>query len=234
MGRGFFITLEGIDRSGKSTQVERLCSSLCAQGLPVGVLQGSPGAVRAGTWLREPGGTPTGEAVREILLHRRHDVAPWAEALLYAAARAQLVRDVVAPSLEAGLVVVLDRYVDSSLAYQGHARGLGVDDVFDLNLRATAGLLPDLTVLLRVDAGRAARRDGGPPDRLEAEGLVFQTAVATGYEALARRWPERIKVVDGEREPGAVAADIERLALAALDEAGLGAGGPATTGAPRV
>ena len=163
MRPGFFITLEGVDRSGKSTQVERLCCSLRARGLPVGVADRPGGGFRAGAWLREPGGTPTGEAIREILLHRRNDVTPWAEALLYAAARAQLVRDVVAPSLEAGLVVVLDRYVDSSLAYQGHARALGVDTVLELNLMATGGLLPDLTVLLRVDAGRAAPRHRGPP-----------------------------------------------------------------------
>ena len=225
MRPGFFITVEGIDRSGKSTQVERLCSSLCARGLPVGVLDGPDAAVRAGGWLREPGGTPTGEAVRDILLHRRDDVAPWAEALLYAAARAQLVRDVVAPSLAAGLVVVLDRYVDSSLAYQGHARGLGVGAVLDLNLPATGGLLPDLTVLLRIDAGRAARRPGGPPDRLEAEGRAFQVAVAAGYDALVARWPDRIRVVDGEQPLDAVAADVERLALDALAAAGFGSSG---------
>lgn len=209
-GRGFFITLEGIDRSGKTTQVERLCTSLAARGLPVGVV-GVPGGS-----LREPGGTPTGEAIRELLLHRPHDIAPWAEALLYAAARAQLVRDVVRPALAAGLIVVLDRYVDSSLAYQGHARGLGIDAVLAVNERATEALMPDLTILLRLDPGRAARRDGGPPDRLEAEGARLQRLVADGYDELVRRFPERIAVVDADQPPDAVAADIEPLALRAL------------------
>jgi dTMP kinase len=209
-GRGFFITLEGIDRSGKTTQVDRLCASLAARGLPVGVL-GVPGGS-----LREPGGTPVGEAVRELLLHRRHEVAPWAEALLYAAARAQLVGDVVRPSLDAGLVVVLDRYVDSSLAYQGHARGLGIDAVLQVNERASGGVMPDLTVLLRVDPDRAARRSGGPPDRLESEGVALQALVAAGYDELARRFPERIVSVDGDRPAAEVAAEVERLALTAL------------------
>jgi dTMP kinase len=210
-GRGFFVTLEGIDRSGKTTQVERLCASLAARGLPVGVA-GVPGGS-----LREPGGTPAGEAIRDVLLHRPNEIAPWTEALLYAAARAQLVSELLRPSLEAGLIVVLDRYVDSSLAYQGFARGLGMDAVLEVNQRATGGLLPDLTLLLRVDPDRAARRAGGPPDRLEAEGRALQARVAAGYDELARRYPERIVALDGERPAAAVAADVERATLAALD-----------------
>ncbi len=167
--------------------------------------------------LREPGGTPAGEAIRDLLLHRAHDVAPWTEALLYAAARAQLVADIVRPSLESGLIVVLDRYIDSSLAYQGFARGLGIDEVLEVSVRATGGLLPDLTLLLRVDPERAARRPGGPPDRLEAEGRALQERVAQGYDELARRYPERIVALDGERPAAAVAADVERATLAALD-----------------
>ena len=119
-------------------------------------------------------------------------------------------------SLDAGLIVVLDRYVDSSLAYQGCARGLGVDAVLQVNERATGGLLPDLTLLLRVDPDRAARRPGGPPDRLESEGAALQTAVAAGYDELARRFPGRIVAIDGDRPAEQVAADIERTALAAL------------------
>jgi dTMP kinase len=188
-GRGFFVTLEGVDRSGKTTQVERLCASLAARGLPVGV-RGVPGGS-----LREPGGTPVGEAVREVLLHRPHAVSSWAEALLYAAARAQLVADVVRPSLEDGLIVVLDRYIDSSLAYQGCARGLGIDAVLEVNQRATGGLLPD---------------------RLESEGLTLQTRVAAGYDELARRYPRRIVVLDGERPAAEVAAEVERATLVAL------------------
>ena len=167
--------------------------------------------------LREPGGTPAGEAIRDVLLHRPNEIAPWTEALLYAAARAQLVSELVRPSLKAGLIVVLDRYVDSSLAYQGFARGLGIDAVLEVNQRATGGLLPDLTLLLRVDPDRAARRAGGPPDRLEAEGRALQARVAAGYDELARRYPERIVALDGERPAGEVAADVERATLAALD-----------------
>ena len=166
--------------------------------------------------LREPGGTPTGEAVRDLLLHRSHDIAPWAEALLYAAARAQLVADLVRPSLAAGLIVVLDRYIDSSLAYQGFARGLGIEAVLAVNERATGGLLADLTLLLRVDPERAARRPGGPPDRLESEGRALQARVAQGYDELARRYPQRIVTLDGERPAAAVAADVEAATLAAL------------------
>ncbi len=151
--------------------------------------------------LREPGGTPAGEAIRDVLLHRPNEIAPWTEALLYAAARAQLVSELLRPSLEAGLIVVLDRYVDSSLAYQGFARGLGIDAVLEVNQRATGGLLPDLTLLLRVDPERAARRAGGPPDRLEAEGRALQARVAAGYDELARRYPERI-VALRRRAPG--------------------------------
>jgi len=210
-GRGFFLTFEGIDRSGKTTQVERLCTALAARGLPVGVA-GVPGGS-----LREPGGTPAGEAIRDVLLHRAHDVAPWTEALLYAAARAQLVTDVVRPSLAAGLIVVLDRYVDSSLAYQGVARGLGIDAVLAVNEHATGGLMPDLTLLLKVGPERAAGRAGGPPDRLEAEGRELQRRVAAGYDELVARYPRRIVALDGERPPDEVAAQAEHAALTALD-----------------
>lgn len=204
------MTLEGVDRSGKTTQVERLCAALAARGLPVGVV-GVPGGS-----LREPGGTPTGEAIRDVLLHRCPDIAPWTEALLYAAARAQLVAQVVRPSLDQGLIVVLDRYIDSSLAYQGFARGLGIDAVLAVSEQATGALLPDLTLLLRVNPARAAARHGGPPDRLEAEGLALQERVAAGYDELVRRYPERIVALDGELAVDQVAAQVERATLAAL------------------
>jgi dTMP kinase len=204
------VTLEGVDRSGKTTQVERLCAALAARGLPVGVV-GVPGGS-----LREPGGTPTGEAIRDILLHRCPDIAPWTEALLYAAARAQLVAQVVRPSLDQGFIVVLDRYIDSSLAYQGFARGLGIDAVLAVSEQGTGSLLPDLTPLLRVNPARAAVRRGGPPDRLEAEGLTLQQRVAAGYDELARRYPERIVALDGELSADQVAAQVERATLAAL------------------
>jgi dTMP kinase len=205
---GFFIAFEGIDRCGKSTQVDALRSTLLEQGLRVGH-RGAPGGS-----LREPGGTPAGEAVRDVLLHRDHEIDPWAEALLYAAARAQLVADVVRPSLGEGWVVLCDRFVDSSLAYQGHARGLGIDRVAELNRWATGGLVPDVTVVLEVDPALAARRGGGEaPDRIEREGLAFQQRVAEGYRAVVARDRERYVVVDGARDAAAVAAEVARRVL---------------------
>jgi dTMP kinase len=205
---GFFIAFEGIDRCGKSTQVEALRSSLLDRGLRVGY-RGVPGGS-----LREPGGTPAGEAVRDVLLHRDHEIDPWAEALLYAAARAQLVSDVVRPSLHDGWLVLCDRFVDSSLAYQGHARGLGIDRVAELNCWATGGLVPDVTVLLDVDPALAARRGGGEaPDRIEREGLSFQQRVAEGYRVVVAREPSRYVVVDGARDAAAVAAEVARRVL---------------------
>ncbi len=210
-GRGFFVTLEGIDRSGKTTQVERLCASLGARGLPVGVRGRAGGlAARARRHAHRRGGpraccctVPTTSPPGP----RRCSTPPPAPSSC-----AELVR----PSLQSGLIVVLDRYIDSSLAYQGCARGLGIDAVLEVNERATGGLLPDLTVLLRVDPDRAARRPGGPPDRLEAEGRALQARVAAGYDELARRYPERIVALDGQRPADAVAADVEAATLAAL------------------
>jgi len=212
--RGLLITFEGIDRCGKSTQVLLLRDALLRAGLPVGC-EHAPGGV-----LREPGGTPAGERMREILLHEPERLAPWTETALYAAARAELAVQVLKPSLQAGWVVLLDRYVDSSLAYQGHARGLGVERVLELNDWATGGLMPDLTFLFQVTAEQAAARAAGPPDRIEREGLAFQRRVAEGYAALAAAAPQRYRVVDGALSPEAVAGQVERLAcefLEALD-----------------
>ena len=191
-----------------------LCKSLLRRGYPVGAV-GVPGGS-----LREPGGTPTGEAIRDVLLHR-HDVDLWAEALLYAAARAQLVSEIVRPSLDAGMVVVLDRYVDSSLAYQGHARGLGIDRVLELNHWATGGLLPGLTILLQLDAGDAQARRTGAPDRMERQGVEFQARVAEGYAQLARMFPTRIRALDAARPPAEVAVDVEREVTQALEAVGV-------------
>jgi len=204
---GTFITLEGIDGCGKSTQIRLLRSALLRRGFPVGYV-GKPGGV-----LREPGCTALGEGIRRILLHRRQQIDPWAEALLYAAARAQLAHEVVVPALAAGNVVLLDRYVDSSLAYQGHARGLGIDRILRLNLQATGGLLPDLTVVVVLDPETAAARHSGPVDRMEREGPAFQRLVAEGYRELAARFPERVREVDGAGPPRLVAGAIERIVL---------------------
>ncbi|HJZ60853.1 MAG TPA: dTMP kinase, partial [Miltoncostaeaceae bacterium] len=179
-----FIALEGIDGSGKSTQAARLADALRARGHDV-------------LLTREPGGTPVGERLREVVLSSGGNVAPAAEALIFAAARAQLVAEVIRPALGDGRWVVADRFVDSSLAYQGAARGLGIDAVWELNRIAVEGCLPDLAVVLDVPGPLAAGRRG-PADRIEAEGLALQDAVAAGYRELARRFPSRVALVPAD------------------------------------
>jgi dTMP kinase len=210
--RGLFITFEGIDRCGKSTQAALLCAALVAAGAQVGYA-GAPGSV-----LREPGGTAAGERIRDILLNGTR-VDPRTEALLYAAARAQLVEQVVRPSLAVGYTVILDRYVDSSLAYQGYARGLGIDRVAELNLWATDGLLPDITFLLELTPELAAARvpSGAHVDRIEGEGIAFQRLVAEGYARVADLAPARVQVVAGDRPAEQIAADIAALATARFE-----------------
>ncbi|HET8893601.1 MAG TPA: dTMP kinase [Gaiellaceae bacterium] len=192
-----FITFEGADRSGKSTQAELLRDALAADGRDV-------------VLTREPGGTEVGERVRELLLNGP-PMAPRTEATLFAAARAEHVETVIRPALERGAIVIADRYIDSSLAYQGIARGVGLDDVLELNLRAVDGLLPDRTVLLLVDPEVAAAR-AGAPDRLEREGPELQRRVAAAYRELAERFPERMVVFDGARDRDELAREIhERI-----------------------
>ncbi len=178
-----FVTFEGIDGSGKTTQAELLAAGLAEEG-------------RAVVATREPGGTELGERIRALLLGGT-PVTPWAEAALFAAARAELVERVVYPALRDGGDVVCDRYIDSSLAYQGIARDLGVERVLKLNLHATRGLLPDRTFLVLVDPVEAARRVHHGPDRIEAEGIEFQAAVDRAYRELAAMFPNRITTLDG-------------------------------------
>jgi dTMP kinase len=187
-----FVTFEGVDGSGKSTQAKLLREHLVASG-------------RDAVATREPGGTPLGEAIRALLLDGSVDVSPWAEAALFAAARAELVERVIRPALERGADVVCDRYIDSSLAYQGIARELGVERVLALNLHATQGLLPDRTFLLLVDPNESARRVGDAPDRIEREGADFRTRVDAAYRELAELFPRRVTPVDGNRPPGEIA-----------------------------
>jgi len=181
-----FVTFEGVDGSGKSTQARLLRDALAAEGRTV-------------LLTREPGGTELGEHVRRLLLDGP-SMTPWAEASLFAAARAELVESVIRPALERGEDVVSDRYVDSSLAYQGLARGLGVEPVLELNLHAVQGLLPDTTVLLLLDPDEAVRR-AGETDRLEREGAAFRRRVDAAYRELAGLFPERIVPVDGTLPP---------------------------------
>jgi dTMP kinase len=192
---GVLITVEGVDGAGKTTLVAGLAEALEA------------------VVLREPGGTAVSERIRALLTDPGLDIDPRAEALLYAAARAQLVAEQLRPLLESGATVVLDRFVDSSLAYQGAARGLGVEDVRALNAFGTGGLQPDRTLLLRVDPEVArARISDRTADRLEREGADFFAAIASAYDALAAAEPERIVVIDAGQPPAAVLS----AALAAL------------------
>jgi dTMP kinase len=189
-----FITFEGVDGSGKSTQARLLAERLRAEGRDV-------------VETREPGGTSVGERVRELLLGEGA-VAPWAETALFAAARAQLVDEVIRPALSRGADVVCDRYLDSSLAYQGLARGLGVERVLELNLVVTAGLLPDRTFLLLLPLEEAAVRRGSRPDRIESEGDEFVGLVDRAYRDLAGIFAQRIVTVDGTKPPTELAEDI--------------------------
>ncbi len=156
---------------------------------------------------REPGGTELGERVRELVLNGPQ-MAPWAEAALFAASRAQHAAEVIHPALGRGADVVCDRFVDSSLAYQGIARGLGLDSVLELNLTVLEGLLPDRTFVLAVDAATAAGRQKGAPDRIEQEGERFQAEVGRAYEQLAERFPGRVVLLDGALPPEELAAAV--------------------------
>ena len=189
-----FITFEGLDGSGKSTQAGLLRSRLDADGLEV-------------ISTREPGGTELGEKIRDLVLHGG-EVTPWAEALLYAAARAQHVEVVIRPAVERGASVICDRYLDSSVAYQGVGRELGLDRVLDLNLAAVGGLLPDRTFLLALDVAEIGSRIDREHDRLERESKAFHTRAAAGYRELAARFLERIVVLDAKRPADDLAEEV--------------------------
>ena len=189
-----FVTFEGVDWSGKSTQAKLLAAWLRDQGRTV-------------LTTREPGGTPVAEGVRELVLHGE-DMSPWAEAALYAAARAENVAAVIRPALERGEDVVCDRYLDSSVAYQGAGRGLGEARVRDLSLLVTGSLLPDRTILVVLDPEEALRRAGSSHDRIERAGGDFMHRVDRAYRALAEAEPDRIVTVEGNQPPGEIAKEI--------------------------
>ena len=199
--RGWLVAFEGVEGAGKSTQLELLRLALEELGHKV-------------TATREPGGTPVGERVRALLLDPSASVDPRAEALLFAAARAQLVEEVIRPALEQGQVVLCDRYLHSSLAYQGAARGLGRDEVAAINRFATAGLPPDVVVLLRLDPAEGlARGQGGGRDRIECQDLDFHRRVAGAFLELAAAEPDRFAVIDAARPPERVAVDVRAAVL---------------------
>jgi dTMP kinase len=206
---GVFVAFEGGDGAGKSTQIRLLRSAVERAGWDAVVT-------------REPGGTPIGEGIREVLLSRSSDaMGDRTEALLYAAARAQHVDEVIRPSLEKGAVVLCDRYTDSSIVYQGHGRALGQRAVADLNAWATGALRPDLIVLLDVDPAEGLRRageHGAAPDRLEAAGLEFHRAVATAYRRLAEADPAHYLVLDAARPVEQLHHQIRDAVLGLLEE----------------
>ena len=187
-----FISFEGVDGSGKTTQVALLADWLRGEGRDV-------------VATREPGGTPAGERIRELLLEGG-EIAPWTEAALFAAARAQLVDEVIRPALARGADVICDRYIDSSLAYQGIARGLGVERVLELNLLATSGLLPDRTFFLAISPEDTTGRKDAEPDRIEREGDEFAAIVDQGYRELAAIFAKRVVTIDATMP----ASDISR------------------------
>jgi dTMP kinase len=189
-----FVTFEGLDGSGTTTQSELLRQHLEEAGRDV-------------VLTREPGGTELGERVRELVLGGL-EISPWAEAALFAAARAELVAEVIQPALERGADVVCDRYLDSSLAYQGIARGLGVDRVLALNVNAIRGILPDVTFLLLIDPEEAQRRSGPPGDRIEREGDAFLREVDKAYRELGSAFAGRITTIDASRPADEVAKEV--------------------------
>jgi dTMP kinase len=190
-----FIALEGIDGSGKTTQAARLAAALGEDTMLV----------------REPGGTAAGEGARTLLKDSGMRLDSMAELLLFLAARAQLVTEVIRPAMDEGRDIVCDRFGDSSVAYQGTARGLGAERVEELCDLATGGLWPDLTVLLRLHPEVAAERiaaEGRAADRFEGEGMELQRRVAEGYEEVAARHPDRVRVVDASGDPDTVHAAV--------------------------
>lgn len=205
---GVFITFEGPDASGKSTQIDLLAEALRKRGLEPVIT-------------REPGGTPIGESIRKILLDpANRDMSAMTEMLLYAASRAQHVEQVIKPALEKGLVVISDRFTDSSVAYQGYGRGLGAL-VTDVNKEATGGLVPDITFLLMAPENAVdERRPGEEKDRIESEDSDFRERVSEGFLEIQRTEPYRVLEIDGSRPIDDIAAEIFDKTLEVLERAG--------------
>lgn len=206
MKQGFFVTFEGPDGSGKTTQMQQLAQILRGQGYRV-------------LTTREPGGTRLGDGVRALLLDRDHtEMHPRTETLLFNAARAQLVHQVIRPALEAGTIVLCDRYADSTLAYQGYGYGQDLEILHNLIEYATGGLKPDLTLYIDVspETGLRRKQAGAEWNRLDAQAVAFHQAVHRGYQALIAAEPERWIVVDGEQAPEIVAEAVYAAVAARL------------------
>jgi dTMP kinase len=210
MARGKLITIEGVDGAGKTTLASALLARLRGEGVVAELL-------------REPGGVRVAEAIRELVKDPTREISPRAEALLYAAARAQLVDEALNPLLERGTWVLLDRFVDSSLAYQGAGRKLGLEPIRDINVFATGGLSPDLTLLLSVDPAVGRARSRGRdlvPDRLEREHDDFFRRIDAAYRQLAENEPQRIHPIDAARAPEEVQAAAWTAVSALLADSG--------------
>ena len=197
--------MEGPDGSGKSTQIELLKQYLEGAGYDVLIT-------------REPGGNRISEAIREIILNSEYtEMSPVTEMMLYASARAQLIAEVIGPAIESGKAVISDRFVDSSLVYQGMARGLGVETVYEINKVAIGEYMPQLTIMLDLPAevGISRKKDQKELDRMELESLEFHKKVAAGYREMAQRFPERIKSIDAtlpiEEVYGIIKGSVEGL-----------------------
>jgi dTMP kinase len=209
--KGVFISFEGIDGVGKSTQADLMQSYLSSRGLEV-------------TRTLEPGGSDLGVEIRHLLLHRKGEVSIRSEALLYAADRAHHVASVIRPALAKGQIVISDRFLDSSVAYQGAGRELDLTEVRDLSLWAVDNLLPDLTVLLDLDAAAASIRrgkTGAEPDRLERETITFFEAARNSYLELAKKEPNRFHIVDASQDPDSIWKQIQPRLDALLESKGL-------------
>ncbi len=200
MSRGFFLSLDGLDGAGKSTQCRLLADWLQAQGQRV-------------VLTRDPGGTNLGNRIREILLNSQNAMSLWSEAFLYMASRAQLVEEVIRPELEQGACVVCDRFLLANVVYQGHAGGLPVEKLWEIGLLATGGLEPDLTLVLDLPPHAAAKRKPGPGDRMESRGEDFHARVRQGYLAEAKRRPDKIQVI-GAGQPIEIVRDSIRREVA--------------------
>lgn len=203
-----FFAFDGVDGAGKSTQIQRFVGWLEAQG-------------RAVKLCRDPGGTELGEAIRELLLGHRHaSMSLPTEALLYMAARAQLVAEVIKPALAAGRVVVSDRYLLSNIVYQGHAGGLDPAALWEIGRTATGGVVPDITFVLDLPAEVAFQRLGGQTDRIESRGVQFQERVRAGFLAEAERDPAHIRIIDAQGSADEVAARVLAEAAARISGSG--------------
>lgn len=198
MTRAPFVCLDGIDGTGKSTQCRRLVDWLNANGV-------------ATVACADPGGTPLGDQLRQILLTSRADLSDRAEALLFMASRAELVARVIRPALDGGQVVVSDRFVTANVVYQGHAHGLPVDDLWAIGRFSAGGLMPDLTVILDLPVEAAVARRGRSADRMEARGLEYLERVRRGFLAEAARQPDHMRVLDAAPDAAGVERQLRQL-----------------------